>query len=306
MLQTTTDRSKTRQAIAAGVLAAACWGLGTVFTKGLLAYIPPLPLLTAQLGASVIVLWAVIAIRQQLPPRQWQVWRLGFSGILEPGLSYILGVTGLSMTTASSATLIGIIEPCLIVVLAAWWLGERVSRPMIGAIGLALIGSILMIGLDASSNGSLTGNLLIGLGTFCAASYVILTRQFVFALQPLPLTALQQTFGLVVILLFWLLIDSSSHFVTSLQPFIWLEVILSGIVKYTLPFWLYLTALQYIQASTTSLLLTLIPLFGVSGGYLFLQEQLTLTQWIGAAITLIGVCWLPRLQSQPRSETLLH
>ena len=45
------------------ILAAACWGLGTVISKRAIGEIPPLTLLPIQLGASLVVLATWMRLR---------------------------------------------------------------------------------------------------------------------------------------------------------------------------------------------------------------------------------------------------
>jgi drug/metabolite transporter (DMT)-like permease len=52
----------------------------------------------------------------------------------------------------------------------------------------------------------------------------------------------------------------------------------------------YLHGLQRLPASTAGLFLNLIPVFGLSGACLWLQERLTAGQWLGAALILAAVC----------------
>jgi drug/metabolite transporter (DMT)-like permease len=49
--------------LASLVLAAVCWGLGTVISKAALVEFPPATLLTIQLAASLVVLTAIMAVR---------------------------------------------------------------------------------------------------------------------------------------------------------------------------------------------------------------------------------------------------
>ena len=86
------------------VAATACWGTGTVVTKGVLNDVKPLPLLTIQLLASCVFLFLIslvplarrrrgqfAGITQSRPK-----WRLTALGVLNPGLAYALGLLGLS------------------------------------------------------------------------------------------------------------------------------------------------------------------------------------------------------------------
>jgi probable blue pigment (indigoidine) exporter len=57
----------------------------------------------------------------------------------------------------------------------------------------------------------------------------------------------------------------------------------SGVLYYGLGFWFYLAGLRHVPASYAGAFLPLIPVFGVSAGYL-IGERLEPRQWLGAAV----------------------
>ena len=278
------------------VLATACWGLGTVLSKGILAHIPPLTLLVIQLAVSVTFLWTIVAFqRLKLPPLR-KVIQPGLTGLLEPGLAYTFGLLGLSLTTASMAALIWAAEPILILGLAWFILGERLSRPLLALALVAISGVFLVIGVDTGAAGSLTGNLLTLTGVFCCALYVTLSRRLVTGMNPLLLVTLQQTVALVWALLIWPveLFNSGITPLAVLTSNVWLWAVISGIVYYALAFWFYIIGLKDTSASVAGLFFNLIPIFAVGGAYLFLGERLAPVQWLGAALILAAVVAIAR------------
>lgn len=278
------------------VLATACWGLGTVLSKGILAHIPPLTLLVIQLAVSVTFLWTIVAFqRLKLPPLR-KVIQPGLTGLLEPGLAYTFGLLGLSLTTASMAALIWAAEPILILGLAWFILGERLSRPLLALALVAISGVFLVIGVDTGAAGSLTGNLLTLIGVFCCALYVTLSRRLVTGMNPLLLVTLQQTVALVWALLIWPveLFNSGITPLAVLTSNMWLWAVFSGIVYYALAFWFYIIGLKDTSASVAGLFFNLIPIFAVGGAYLFLGERLAPVQWLGAALILAAVVAIAR------------
>lgn len=290
-----------RLAMAAAVLSAACWGSATVMSKGVLAYMPPMTLLTIQLTASIGFLWlAVLVLRLRLrldrPSR-----RASLSGLLEPGLAYTFGVVGLMLTTASSATLIGTAEPLFIVLLAWLLLKERVGAPVLGLVLTASLGIGLVTAPDirgGAGGGSLVGDMLVTAGTLFAALYVIATRRLVMTLDPLPLAALQQSVGLIWtlgVLTLALLLGLTNFGLGSVRPDILALAAVSGVVQYALAFWLYLHALRRLPANIAAFYLALIPIFGVGAAYAVLGETLTPVQWLGAACIVVSVGAVSRL-----------
>jgi uncharacterized membrane protein len=72
----------------------------------------------------------------------------------------------------------------------------------------------------------------------------------------------------------------------------------SGILNYALPFGLYLAALRHLHVSTAAGYLSLIPVMGLAGSFLFLGEQPTAIQLLGAAVVAASLFWLARMESQ--------
>lgn len=287
--------------VLAMVLAATCWGAGTVISKGVLGYIPPLTLLVVQLVASLIFLWTVMAVQRIQVSFRRETLRLALIGFLNPGLAYTFSLLGLSLTTASMSALIWAAEPILILGLAWLILRERLTRSLLACSLLAIIGVFLVIGVGASlgNSGSLVGNLLILAGVSCCAIYTVLTRRDAANLDPVLLVALQQTAALLWALLIWPfeLWSGEMTRLTAISPTAWLWAIVSGIVYYALAFWFYIIGLKRIPASLAGLFLNLIPIFVVGGAYLFLAERLAAGQWVGAALILVAVMAMLRLQS---------
>lgn len=131
--------------IAALVAAAACWGIGTVITKHVLADVQPLTLLPIQLTASCLFLTAAALARRDLPVWTRQTRRLATLGVLNPGVAYALGLLGLTSITASMSVLLWAAEPVLILLLAAAVLREHLTAPLAAALSLALMGVLLVV-----------------------------------------------------------------------------------------------------------------------------------------------------------------
>lgn len=289
-------------AVGAMVLSAACWGLATVLAKDVLAVMPPFPLLAIQLTASVLFLWLAVAVtRAQVPP-QPVAGRAAATGLLEPGLAYGLGVPGLALTSATNASIIGAVEPVLIVLVAWVLLGSRPDGRLVVAVLVATLGVALvsLTGLGKSSGGHVGGDALVLLGTLFAALYAVLSSRTVLHVAPLSLAALQQSAGLAAALV--LLAASAGLQGLAPGPDAWWSGIadprivadprvlavaaLSGVVQYALPFWFYLIGIRGLPVAVAGLFLTLIPVFGVGGAVLFLGEGFALLQALGAVLTI--------------------
>ena len=100
------------------ILAALCWGIATVMSKGALVALSPILLLFIQLVASVVFLWVIVSFIKINYPSWKNILKFGSLGFLEPFAAYFLGLIGLSTIEASQATLIQATEAMMIVMLS--------------------------------------------------------------------------------------------------------------------------------------------------------------------------------------------
>jgi drug/metabolite transporter (DMT)-like permease len=276
------------------VLAAACWGLGTVLSKAALDHLPPLTLLVTQLTASLGLLWLVLSL--QRVPWRWsrQLLPVSLLGWLNPGVSYTLSLIGLSLTTASMSALLWAMEPLVIVGLAWLLLRERLTRRFLLLSGLAAAGVVLVVGTGLAGAGQIAGNGLILAGAACCALYTVLARRVGEGVRPLPAVVLQQGLALLWALVIWPieLRHLTLGWLAQIPAAAWLLAVVSGVVYYGLAFWFYLSGLQHVRASEAGVLINLVPLFALAGAYLLLGETLRPVQWLGSGLVLAAVVGL--------------
>ncbi|PJF36405.1 MAG: hypothetical protein CUN49_05585 [Candidatus Thermofonsia Clade 1 bacterium] len=282
-------------AFAAMIAAAALWGSGTALSKYVLDHIPPLTLVFFELFASCSVLWLLFLYSGKRSRVNRRTVRHAWAGILDPSLTYLFFALGLSLTSASSATLIMASEPVIVIGLAWLLLRERIPPHFHPIIAAAVIGTLL-ITLSGTDEGvpTLLGDIFVLLGTASTALYTIVSRASARQMPPLLLAMLQQTCGLFFIMALmpfeWLSLGLPE--LSAVPLYVWLLIGLAGVTQGALALWLYLRALKVIPATQAALLLTLIPIFGVSSAALLLGEQLTWWQLVGGALILAALLWL--------------
>jgi drug/metabolite transporter (DMT)-like permease len=156
------------------IAAAAGWGCATTATKYALAGFGPVTMLSIKLAAATAVLWAVLLVRgaRTAPAKR----RLALLRLMEPALAYGGLTVGLTFTTATNASLLGVTESCFVLVLAAVFLRERIrSRSLLGLV-LAVAGVLALSGGDFGS-GFNAGDLIVVAGSAAAALYVTLAAK---------------------------------------------------------------------------------------------------------------------------------
>jgi drug/metabolite transporter (DMT)-like permease len=261
-------------------------------------------LLIIQLGSSVLFLSTLCYLKNRQIPFSWNHLKQGFAGIFEPALTYMVGIFGLQMTTASNATLIGSSEVILTLIFAAIFLGEGLTWIKLLLAGISGSGMLLLLLEDTHgiSHTSFRGDLLLLLSTLFAVCYVLLSKKQIATSTPLFLTASQQLVGLLMtVFCFGLLSTISPGYEISAAGIslqFWLLAIVSGIMQYGLAFLIYLIALQDVPVSHAAFYVALIPVFGVSSAVVLIGEQPSLAQWIGGVLVILASYCASRLKTR--------
>jgi len=270
--------------------AAACWGVGTVMTKYSLGDVAPLTLLPMQLLVSVLLLLALTRIRNSSPLASSGWPRIAGLGVLNPGLAYALGLLGLQQITASLSVLLWALEPALIVVLARVVLGDRARATSYAALGVALLGVILVV-YQPGASGSTVGIALVVAAVLACAVYTVLSRLVVTDEESLSVIIVQQiaalAFAIVVLVLVGMIRDGTAR-LDALSSRTGLAIVASGALYYGIAFWLYLAGLRRTTATFAGSFLTLIPVFGLAAASLT-GESLAGHQWVGAVLVMASI-----------------
>jgi drug/metabolite transporter (DMT)-like permease len=280
-----------RHDLGALILAATCWGVGTVISKAALDEFPPVTLLAVQLASSLGIL-VVLMRRQGVPFRVREQGLLGRLGILNPGIAYALSLLGLVTITASLSVLLWALEPLLILLLAAIFLREPVTPRLVALSSIAVAGMVVVVYEPSIGTSQLIGVALTLAGIACCAAYTVVTRRFIpDARETSQVVLAQQAHALVIALLLVVVagVVGGGIAPVDVTPIGLLSAIGSGALYYAGAYWFYLDALRRVPASLAASSFYLIPIVGVTAGALLLGERLEPSQWVGALVVLSAV-----------------
>jgi probable blue pigment (indigoidine) exporter len=281
------------------ILAATCWGLGTVISKAALDEVPPLTLLPIQLTASLVVLGVLmrsrgISFRTEGSPL------LGRLGLLNPGIAYALSLLGLATITASLSVLLWALEPLMIIVLAAVFLRERMTPAFVALSLIAVIGMVVVVYDPDATSGQLVGVALTVAGIACCAVYSVIARRWIPDAEETSQVVLAQqahALGLALVLVVAVGLAGGQVVPTLLTPLGLASAVGSGVLYYAGAYWFYLGALRNVPASFAAVSFYLIPIVGVAAGTVFLGERLDPRQWVGVIVVLSAVLAIARRPS---------
>lgn len=206
--------------------------------------------------------------------------------------AFLLYFTGLKLTTAGRAAfLYHSTLTIFTVMLAAAFLGERISNRMAAALMAMLSGTVVLyVSQVAPSqlwlNPSLGDLLIIAASLLWAIEYIISRKVMVMGETNFVVSFARMFFG-GLILLGVVAASGDLHALSNLSVQQWTNIMLSTLLLFAdVLFWYW--SIRYINVSKAAALLLIAPIISLIGGIAFLQEPAPALQIVGSAIILIG------------------
>ena len=279
------------------------WGCSTTLSAFALRQIGPTDLLAVELVSGGAVIWAVAATgpRRGFGTSDWRVFAV--LGLCEPGLTYLLANEGLRRDSAATAALLFATEAVIVVPLAAVFLAERVSAGALWALGVGLVGVVVIGGGAGRGRDTLVGHVLILGSALAAATYALLARRSSHRSPALVVTTYQLIAATAIALPFAI----ASHLVRraglpAADLAHWAAAVAAGLAGVAVPFLLYNQAIAVVRATIAAGILNLVPLVGFATAVLFLGDRPTSLDIIGGGLILLSAAWLGRNEARTRSS----
>ena len=276
--------------LGAGLGAASIWGAMFVVSKAVLPVVPPFTLLTLRLFLGALTLGLVVLCQRGKQPkrakagvRTWMpVIGAGFVGY---GVSLGLQFAGTDLGTASNAALVTCATPAFVALFAAPLLGERMRGRQWGALTLALLGVLAVLGpeLGRFAPRSLTANLLLVGAALTWALYTVLTAKAARG-RDLTLASLVGFLGGLPVSLGGSAWELSTRGVGTIDLGIVGGILFLGVVSTALAMFLWNYSFQALPASTAGLTFFAQPVTGTLLGTLFLGETPGVLFFAGAGL----------------------
>jgi len=281
------------------IAAAASWGTATAISKRAVDEVPPLTLLPIELAISVAVLGVAMRFSRRPLALSPELRQLGYLGVLNPGVSYALSLAGLARITASTSVLLWAAEPVLILVLAYLMLRDRASPALVGCAGAALIGVTLVVA-QPGRHGSALGVALTLAGVAACAAYTVLSTQLLHEESSMSVVLVQQVaaLGFSLVLFAGSLVVGEPPNLSDVSAAAWASALAAGLLYYALAFWFYVSGLRGVRPGYAGMFINLVPVFGLAASYALLHERLSPRQAAGAAMILVAVMIIARLQAR--------
>src|SRR5436309_4277650 len=281
--------SRSVAGVALVVGSACCFGTLGVFGK--LAYrlgLTTPQLLSYRFGSAAILLWvAAMILRQGLPPRRSLVGLalMGGAGYVGQSGSYF---SALHFIPASTNALLLYTFPVVVTLLAAVLFHEPLGWMKLGAVGLAFLGTVLVV--EAQLRATAPIGIVLGLGSAAFYSgYILYGSRLLPGLPPVSATAMIMTSAAAV----WTGYAAASGQLgvdwTGPRP---APTIGFAVVGTTVPVLTFILGLRLVGPSRAAILSTFEPASTVLLAVIILGETANPIQYVGGALILASVVLL--------------
>jgi drug/metabolite transporter (DMT)-like permease len=248
--------------------------------------------------ASAVFLVAIAIVRSRAkaglrppePPVTAREWRsLVLLGIVGTGLYQLLFLAGVARTSVANSSLIFGCTPVAVAIMSSVAGHDRLTAGRWAGAALSFTGIYTLVGLRAEiSTATLLGDALIFGAMLCWSLYSVAAQPLLKTHSPLIVTGWAMTTGTIVYLVFaiapmmrtdWTVISATS----------WALMIGSALLALAFSYIVWYTAVQKIGSARTAIYSNLTPIVAMIVAALWLGEQITSTQILGAILILSGI-----------------
>ncbi len=274
------------------------WGTSFLFTKLLLAHIPPVTVAFVRfmIASFFLILYIKVVHRDWIKIFPEDIVPFALLGLFGISIYYYGENISLQTITISNASLILSLIPAVTMLLSVIIFGEQSSLLNFAGLAIAFFGAFFIIFKDTefSSVGKFDiGYIYIFIATLSFSIYSVLGKKLMLKRSPVQVTTFTFIFGSIFLLPFvcheWIGLERSVAKLTKSGSMIFLNLCYLSFVCSIGGYFLWNWGLKGIEPGKASVYLNIIPLTAVVLGVLFLDEQVSLEIAIGGLLILSGI-----------------
>ncbi len=255
-------------------------------------YAGPFGINIIRIGISVILFWAFFLFnktKNKLARKDIPALVLcAFTGL---ALNQMLFIKGLAYTFSIHASLLTLVTPILITIIAAIILKESMTILKVSGLLLAVTGAIILIStreITTSGENIFLGDLLVIASSFAYAFYFISVKPLMLKYDAIEVMRLVFTIGFFMILP--LCVKEFTNI--TWQAFGFIDYFLLFMIAIPGTFLAYIFnayGIKVLSASTAGVYIYSQPVFAVAIAMIFLKEELQLHKILAALLIFLGV-----------------
>ena len=277
------------------------WGLSYAVIRASVREIPPMSLAFARFVLASALLWPLVRRQWRPVARRDRLPLLGL-GLAGVTVYFLFENFGLKYTTASHGALIIATIPLCTELVAALRSRQALSWQTLLAAGVALAGVFILVGPGQDTEASLLGDLLMFGAVGSWVCYSFLVERTSGRYPDLQITQIIMLIGLLTFLP-----GAAAEMTWAPYPWpsaaAWGGVVFLGVLCSAVAYHFWNRAIPALGVTVTCNLLYALPLVGVAGGIILLDEQLTAGIGLGALLIVGGVVWGHRSSRRSRASS---
>ena len=274
----------------AAVFAVVCWSAGNVIVARLDLSGIEIAFWRQFLGA-VVYGTVFILIGKRFT---WSQIKLAFPVAILFCSEIAVFFTALNITTVANATIIGALQPIVLIIVAGGKFGEVITKRLVG-ISIFATGGVAVVVLGSSNDVSWSplGDLLALLAMILFSAYFVAVKSVRVHIDTFTLQTLAMFIGSIGLLPFLIIFQGSTSGFPALtqNEFLWIVVLLivpgSG---HFLMNWAHLN----VSLSLAGLLMLAIPVLSAGGAWVFLDQSVSILQVVGGAVVIFALVIVTR------------
>lgn len=266
--------------LAAAMLA---WGVSGVVAKSV--DMGGMALAAYRTTVGAIVLLALL--RASGRRLTWSALRTGAPGGVLFGLDIVLFFEAVRHTTVANATVIGALQPGLVVLISAPLLHEAVSRAAAGWALVGLVGTGLVVfGASGLPEWSLGGDLLAAVSLLAWTGYFVFSRMVRDRLGALEYATVS---ALVASAVAWPAAGIAGQDLSWPDAASWAWIVALAVVAGVGGHFLMSVSIPHLPLAVSSTMTLSIPVISTATAAVVLDERVTPVQLLGMAVVLVGL-----------------
>jgi drug/metabolite transporter (DMT)-like permease len=274
------------------------WGTSFLFIKIAVADVSPYVLVTFRVFFAILGTLIMLRIyHSKLPKKPRYLWIFAYLGLFNVVVPFLLVSTAEQAIPSGLASILNSTVPLFTLLVASIFLKEE-RATWLQSLGLLFgFGGIVVLMSDrlgAGFNAPLQGTLLMIIAAFSYGSSLIFARKFLRDVDPVVQSLGQMVMGMVFISVAAISLDHNFHLPNN--PWIWLVLLILGLVNSGLANLLYYSLLNSVGPTRTVLVSYVFPLIAVLLGVIFLKESFGWRQIVGGLLIIGGVVWVNSTQ----------
>lgn len=282
------------------------WGFSFISTKITVTVFPPMSLGMLRFAIALVFLYP---IKLKLAPEEKLrlndiplLFSAGLSGVT---LYFFFENNGVSLVSASEASIAISSIPAL--TMLTDWAAGKISALKCGCIAsngveqknsgqpgisqwigcfVSIAGVWLVAGVSFAVSGSVLGYIYMTAAALSWVIYSFLTRPLFDRCSRIYIVFWQSAVGFICFIPFSVM-ELKNWGTPDTEVVI--HLLFLGIFCSAFGYWLYVRAMENLGVSVCAIFINLIPVVTVVAGFFILGDRLSLLQWLGAALVLLGV-----------------